>query len=58
MQCSAQMQDLTLSGDMQSAMCWGMVYKFYMGVLTLFFQQASIISSSSFHIWETSDMEG
>ena len=58
MQCSANMQELTLNGDMQSAMCWGTVYKFYMGVLILSFQQASIISSSSFHIWETSDMEG
>ena len=58
MQCSAKMQDLTLNGDMQSAMCWGSVYKFYMGVLTLSFQQASIISSSSFHTWEIWDMEG
>ena len=58
MQCSAKMQDLTLNDDMQSAMCPGMVYKFYMGVLTLFLQHASIISSSSFHIWEIWDMEG
>ena len=56
MQCSAKMQDLTLNDDMQGAMCPGMVYKFYMGVLTLFLQQASIISSS-FHIWEIWDME-